>query len=243
MVSDIGLQEDKLAANFAVQPKRALEFSTKARVHGAASGASWESQPTDGQDDVNLVELRELVLRRDAYRCTYCHARSSTLQLDASNDNHSDLSPDNQVAACPLCHGYHHLGELEDGAAAGRVAYLPDLDSSDVNHLQRAIVAQLYGSDDDGKQDARELINWMASHSVYVAEVFGSDDPMVFASALRRVEAAWKTRRVSVFEHLSLIYNPRTMHPHAKVWEAELDAAMAPESRGRFAQDVMNFHE
>jgi len=178
--------DEGLAANFAAVPKRALEFATKARVHGDPAMDAWEPQQGSGSDDADLAVLRESLAERDGNRCVYCHARTATLQLDTVNDVHRDLAPDNQVLGCPLCHGYHHLGELPGGAAGGRVAYLPGLDASDVNLLQRVLTAELYAGTAETAQDARDLINWLASHSVYVAEAFGTDDPSVFASRIER---------------------------------------------------------
>ncbi|WP_017461379.1 HNH endonuclease signature motif containing protein [Dyella ginsengisoli] len=225
-----------LGANFEVAPRRALELSARSVFAGEAAPSGWEPEVESGTERAaELEELRLAVLQRDG-RCVYCGARSSTLELDTINDNHHDLLLDNHVAADPLCHGYHHLDDLT--AQDARLAYLPGLDPTDVNHLQRVAIATLYEGDPQDKADARDVINWLASHHQYMADAVGTSAPDVLGSVLRRVDPAVKARRTNALAGVALVFSPLRMQPHAGVWMGEFEASLPRAQWGRFFNDV-----
>lgn len=236
--SDPVVPELGLGANFETAPRRALELSTAARVAGMAHGASWEPSGVGGPDDLTneVHELRGEILRRDG-RCVYCGLRSSTLQLDSTNDLHIDLSPENLVASDPLCHGYHHLGDLEEKHA--RVAYLPGLDPTDVNHLQRLLIAELHEGNVEERGIARELIVWLASHDAYTKDAYGTANPAIFGEVLSRVDGPVRMRRGVAFEGLALVFNPTRFREFASAWRGELMAVRPRGTWASFYQDVM----
>lgn len=228
--------EPGLGANFEVAPIRALEYSARASVAGEPTPTDWH--PVESSDeDIASEDIRVAVRQRDGQRCVYCGVRSATIELDTINDNHHDISVDNLVAADPLCHGYHHLDDLTEKDA--RLAYLPGLDASDVNHLQRIAIAELFHGDEDAKGDARDIINWLASHHVYTSDVFGTAAPHVLGSVLTRVDPRVRAKRSAVLQGIALIYNPQRMRAHASVWRGELLTAHERSQWGRLFQDVM----
>jgi hypothetical protein len=227
-----------LGATFDAAPKRSLEFSSAATVAGVAPSKSWEPTDTITLEDegIGLEELRNEVLRRDG-RCVYCGLRTSTMQVDSVNDLHIDLSPENLAASDPLCHGYHHLSELSEKDA--RVVYLPGLDPTDVNHLQRLLMTELQEGDEDGRSVARELITWLASHDKYTKDAFGTADPALFGHVLSRVDESVRARRGASFENLALVYNPSRFREFVGAWRGELLTAHARSTWASFFQDVM----
>jgi intracellular multiplication protein IcmJ len=221
---------------FASSVHRILSFSARAVVAGAEPPRSWEPESADTETSMELKQLRAEVFARDD-GCAYCRVKTTTMQVDSINDIHQDLDPANNLAADPICHGYHHLSELPDGAA--RVAYLPGLQSTDVNHLQRLAAIHLFEGTDQEKQDARDLVNWLASHSQYTKDAFGSASPSTFAAVLNRVDPDVRDARAHVFEGLSLVFNPTQFRAFAPTWNAELSSAHRRSSWPAFFQDVM----
>jgi hypothetical protein len=223
-----------LGASFERAPKRALEFYARAAVAGQHSPAGWEPVP-DAEDDISLQDLRRAVLHRDG-ACVFCGSRGATLQLDTVNGNHYDVSVDNHVAADPLCHGYHHLDALAETDA--RLAYLPQLDSTDVNLLQRVAIGELFCGDEQARTDARDVINWLASHHCYVTDTFGTATPNALGAALTRVDADVRLKRTVVLQDLALIFNPARMREHAAVWHDELLRAHPRDAWARLLHDL-----
>lgn len=233
VVPEIGL-----GATFEEAPRRALEFSAASSVAGVDSTGSWEPNDIIGlaEEPVDLDGLRSEVFRRDG-KCVYCGLRTATMEVDSVNDLHIDLSPENLVASDPLCHGYHHLTELDEKSA--RVAYLPGLDSTDVNHLQRLLISELHDGDEEGKAVARDLITWLASHDIYTNEAFGTANPALFGQVLTRVEEGVRARRGAAFEGLAIVYNPARFRNFVSTWRGELLAAHPRDGWASFFQDVM----
>ena len=227
-----------LGSSFEEAPKRALEFSTAAVVAGAASSDSWEPTDAIGLDEeaVDLNQLRAEIFRRDG-RCVYCGLRTATLEVDCVNDLHIDLSPENLAAVDAICHGYHHLNELSESQA--RVAYLPGLDPTDVNHLQRLLITELHEGDAEDKAVAKDLITWMASHDKYTKDAFGTSNPASFGRVIAGVNETTRMRRGVAFEGLALVYNPTKFRHLASVWRGELLAAHPRSKWASFFQDVM----
>jgi hypothetical protein len=180
--------------------------------------------------------MREEVLARDG-GCVYCRLSTATLQIDSVNDNHHDLDPANNVAADPICHGYHHLADLSDGAA--RVAYLPGLSAVDVNHLQRLAAINLFHGSEEEKRDARDLVNWLASHGKYTKDAFGSASPTTFAAVLSRVDPEVRTARTHVFRDLALVFNPAQFREITATWNVELAVEHPRTNWAAFFHDVM----
>jgi hypothetical protein len=231
--------EEGLGASFEVAPKQALLFSAASSVAGVALGTHWE--PTDelglaGETRVDLSALRHETIQRDGC-CVYCGLRTRTLEMDSVSDLHLDLSPENLVASDPICHGYHHMGQLEDKDA--RVAYVPGLDVTDVNHLQRVVMAELHGGDEECRADAGVLLRWLASHETYTKKVFGTATPSVFGAVISRVDESARMRREVAFDDLALVYNPKRFENYTSVWRGELLAAHPRQAWASFFQDVM----
>lgn len=223
-----------LGANFETRAQPDLVFSTKARIWGDKTPAAIEpTEPSYLRDD-----LYRKTLAKDGHRCMFCGFISQNNQVHNLNDNHRDVRPENLRTVDPLCHGWHHLGELGDDG--GVIAYLPGLSAQDANHLQRTILVALQAEDAVVQEDARKLLNWMASHRDYTKEAWGTSDPAVFASALARTADDDREKRAVVFQGLAVVFNPTEYGPDVATW---IQGAYAKLPIGRWPQayhDVMN---
>ncbi|MBA5690551.1 HNH endonuclease signature motif containing protein [Rugamonas apoptosis] len=148
--------------------------------------------------------------------CMYCGFEFELNDLHHINDNHQDHTDGNEGVICALCHVWCHLGELPPGDAY--VSYLPGLSPCDVNHLQRAMLVALSSGDDSAVHDARDILNWMASHRDYVQQAWGTDEPATFASAIVRQPLEDKELREIVFADLALVIHPRRFMAVARSW-------------------------
>jgi len=196
-------------------PFPSLFFSTKSRVWGDKSGKSWEPDVKEFKSG----GLKEKTLSREGYRCMFCGFHSSHNQVHNVSDNHQDVREVNLKAVDVICHGWNHLGELNDGEAV--IAYLPGVSPQDINHLQRTLMVALQIGDKEQQADAKKLLNWLGSHMTYAKNAWGTCSPAVFAQALLRQDGSEKERREAVFEDLAVVFNPGPMNKVAALWARE----------------------
>jgi len=207
-----------LGASFERPALVQLGLSTKARVWGDASRDALEPPPSKGWGPTE----RSALLSRLHHRCMFCGLESQTAEVHNRNDNHGDLRPENLGAADPICHRWQHLGELVKGNAM--LVYLPGLSPCDASHLVRTTLVALQSSDPDKHSAARKVLNWMASHHVYVDDAWGSSDPAAFASALARTVAEDRDRKNLALRGLALVIHPDSLRQHTTQWTRELAA-------------------
>ncbi len=221
-----------LGSNFETVAYPALMFSTKSRVWGDKTPEAIE--PTDPAYEGE--RLRQKTLAKDGHRCMFCGFYSQQNQVHNLTDNHRDIRPENLRTADPLCHGWQHLGELGEGNAV--IAYLPGLSGQDANHLQRTIMVALQSDDVNVREDAKKILNWMASHRDYAKDAWGTYEPAAFSSALSRFED--REARQFVFENLAVVFNPGPYARHASAWARESYGTLPVNKWGQVYHDVMN---
>ena len=211
-----------------------LGVSTKSQIWGDKSGATMEPQNRDFKN-----EIRAKVLESAKYRCHYCGFYSSGNEVTNLNDNHQDISLTNLRAIDFLCHAWKHLGELPPGKAC--LAYLPGLSPQDINHFQRTIAVALLSKDEATRTDAKDLLNWLASHREYVKNAWGTYDPGVFATALRKLDQQVSTGSGDfVFDGLSVILSPETYKKNASYWAKEGYVSYPSHEWGHVYHQIMN---
>jgi intracellular multiplication protein IcmJ len=208
----------QLGANFEHPASAPLGFSTKARVWGDDLGATLDPAAADGWSQPRRTALRNEL----HHRCMFCGLESQTAEVHNRNDNHRDLRPENLGLADPICHRWQHLGELGKGNAM--LVYLPGLSPSDASHLLRTTLAALQARRQATRSEGRKVLNWMASHHIYVDEAWGSSDPAAFASALARSVAEDRDRKGLALCGLALVIHPDTLRDDAALWAQELGA-------------------
>lgn len=222
-----------LGANFETRAFPILGLSTKSRIWGDKFPGAVE--PTDPSFVANM---RRKVLVDGGHRCAFCGFYSELNEVHNLNDVHRDIRPENLRPVDPLCHGWQHLGELGEGNAV--VAYLPGLSGQDVNHLQRTIMVAMESGDLSVRDDARRLLNWLASHREYTREAWGTSEPGVFASALVRSEALDREDRAVVLQGLAVIFAPGLYGRQALAWTKEAYRHLPAGGWYRVYHDVMN---
>ncbi|CAG9260899.1 conserved hypothetical protein [Burkholderia diffusa] len=211
-----------------------LVLSTKRRVWGDPHPK--ELEPT--VPDYLGANLRRDVLAADGNRCMFCGLHSASNEVHNLSDNHLDVRLENLRAVDPLCHAWHHLGELEADSAF--IAYLPGLSGRDVNHLQRTIMVALQSDDQAVREDAKTLLNWLASHRIYAKGTWGTYEPSVFAEAIARLDEQGRSNREVVFEGLAVVFNPGPYSQKAALWSREARSSAPIENWSRIYHDVMH---
>lgn len=151
--------------------------------------------------------------------CIFCGFACNRNETHHRNDNHQDARPDNLGAICAICHRWQHLGDLPSGDAY--LCYLPGLSPQDASHLLRTLLVALGSGEADIRTDAHALLNWMASHRIYVQQAWGSCEPSVFAAALLRQSADEKEWREISFEDLALVVSPACVADAAVSWRED----------------------
>lgn len=149
--------------------------------------------------------------------CIFCGFACSHNETHHRNDNHQDARPDNLGAICAICHRWQHLGDLPSGDAY--LCYLPGLSPQDASHLMRTLLVALGSGESDIRTDAHALLNWMASHRIYVQQAWGSCEPSVFAAALLHQSVDEKEWREISFEDLALVVSPACVADTAASWK------------------------
>ena len=175
--------------------------------------------------DAAFDAVRPHVLEAARYRCQFCtyesspvlaKKRGSALQVHHRDDNHHNNSPDNLVAACALCHAYHHIGcnAASPGCPTGwasmlRLAFLPELSAADCNALQRAVGAAL--SDEAEAGIAREVVNLLGTLALPVRDAWGSNKARDFAACLDSMTAAEYAGAKKALSDLRLLFHPESI--------------------------------
>lgn len=212
----------------------ALALSNACQVWGqsqaAAASFTWRAATGEEHD--------KAALERDGFRCRFCGFRSSHNTIHHGNDLHSDNHPDNLWACDSVCHGWNHLGEIDD--QLGVIAYLPGISAADINHLQRAVMVALQAGDESDRTAAMDILNWAASHCDYVKPAWGTSSPKKFAEALSKQRDHNRELREFAFAGLALIYHPGVFAQQATLWVSEAYAAYPISAWSRTYHAVMN---
>lgn len=118
----------------------------------SAHRKSWQVSSLHGtqQDpDPKAVKIFERVWERDKHRCYYCGFTASKWQeVHHLNEDHDDLSLDNLVTICPLCHQTFHLN-LAHTTNGGTIIWLPEFTQQELNYLCRSIFMCLQANEQE----------------------------------------------------------------------------------------------
>ena len=222
-----------LGQNFEKPVLPLMAMATKARVWGDATPNAIEPNP-----EQLTAEMRATITRQAQGQCYFCGVRARAGHVHNINHNHQDLRPENLRLVDPLCHGWQHLGEIDDGDAF--IAYLPGLSPQDTNHLQRATMIALETGDEQTKADARKILNWMASHREYTEKAWGTHSPKIFAEAMTRLGKVDADVNSLVFQGLSVIFNPAQFSQVVKGWAQDAYGAAPTSTWAKIHHEVMN---
>jgi intracellular multiplication protein IcmJ len=224
-------QADGVGKNFQRHARRQQYLSTKKVIWGRDKNSSW------APDCQHEAEAYATIVQRQA-GCEYCGFIGFGQELDNLNDNHADNTPDNLAPIDHLCHAWHHLGELE--ASQALMVYLPGLDPADVVHLQRTIFIALQTGTKEQRDQAKSLLNWMASHNQYVKDVWGSDQPLHFGLAMTANNVDPLDRQYGALHDVALVMNPSSVSEFVSHWAVENHRAVARDEWETRALEVLH---
>lgn len=122
----------------------------------------------------------------DGGRCTCCGLGTETLWNGARS-----ALPDLH-AVCTLCYLTGHLDSPT--AAHGRLAYLPGMDLTDVNHLQRRSLLAILGGSKSQRRDGQQMLRWLVLHAREVEMAMGTARAGEMAQAMRRLQPSKRSQ-------------------------------------------------
>lgn len=177
------------------------------------------------QADAVFEAGRDASLRKATFRCVRCgyesredvkHKKGSVLHVHHLDNNHHNNGPDNLTPHCSLDHAYHHIGcdAPSSGGSPGwasqmRVAFVPELDSEDLNSLQRALGAAL--SSPEEKEMAMEIINLLGVLAFPVRDSIGSFNAKDFAACFASMDEQDYDQRHEFTEGLRILFHPNIL--------------------------------
>jgi intracellular multiplication protein IcmJ len=139
----------------------------------SAKRKSWRMMDEHaGEADKRYVAVRDQVLARDDYTCSFCGFRASKWQeVHHVDDDHSNNKLSNLKTACCLCHQCFHLG-FAGVRRAGTIIWLPEIDQADLNNVVRAIFVAI-STGRQQEQGARSLYEALESRAGLVEQALG----------------------------------------------------------------------
>ena len=194
-----------------------------------------DADPRRQRADAEFSAKRGGVLAKHNYTCQGCRYTSrESMHLDVHHvdDNHHNNDDANLVPACHTCHPYQHIGELVrrtdiGGEGLGKVtlvASIPEIDSVNLNLLQRALGVALL--DPAEEPVARQIIEHLGERANWVKAEFGSYRPADFAACFSRLSDVEYVNRVSVIDDLRVLFNVETLKKIGR--EMALDCPALP---------------
>lgn len=120
----------------------------------SANKKSWQVSSLHGtrQDpEKKNIKTFEKVWERDKHKCFYCDFQDKKWnEIHHLNDDHEDISMDNLVTICPLCHQCFHLN-LVNTTNGGTVIWLPEFTQQELNYLLRGLFVNFETKEDEIK--------------------------------------------------------------------------------------------
>lgn len=145
--------------------------------------------------------------------CLFCGYASPHNQLFFKDGDPSNTDDSNIAVADSFCLSWQQLDKFTLDSAA--MVYLPGLAAQDINHLQRTILAAL--TDEQYRDTAIALLNWLSSHQTCVEESWGTAHPQAFANVIRQLPQAFKEKVHTLWQGMAVVVNPtRVSNPLKK---------------------------
>lgn len=186
-----------------------------------------------------LLDVRQAAclatLQRDRHTCRFCGLPAGSWRdVFHRNDDHTDWSPDNLAAACPLCHAVQHIGSASASSEL-RVIWLPEVTQNLLNVLVRRIHRILHGhglpptfaqrpvrfGDDLGC--AWRVYAALARRAVSARSVIDTDNPRDLAAALQALSPGNYARRAELLGGLRLLHRGRSIRQGKDTYPTQLD--------------------
>jgi intracellular multiplication protein IcmJ len=203
-------------------------------IPGVSRNTFRDHDPQAEAADAAYRAKRPAVLQRAQYTCQACGVKSAGgLEIHHKDCNHANNAEENFSPQCVFCHPVNHIGELasrltraDESELAGSVsqlAYLPDLQQSDLSHLMRTIghvLASAQASEQE-KADAKILHASLMEYSHYIESVWGSSKAAHFAIAMKEVSGPVYAARAEPMKGLRVVFALGVVMKQAKKFSEE----------------------
>ncbi|MFY3175295.1 hypothetical protein ACOTHA_29150 [Achromobacter xylosoxidans] len=221
-------QSKGIGDNFKRPERRQQYLSTKKVIWGREKSSSWAP-------DADAVG--GYVPAGQHAGCVYCGFFGYGQEVDNLNDHHADVLPENLASVDHLCHAWHHLGEI--AAGQGLMVFVPGLAPADVVHLQRTIFVALQTGTSEQREDAKALLNWLASHNQYVKDAWGTDQPQHFGLAMTANNVDPLARQYGPLRDVALVLNPGAVSELVSRWAQDSYRSIPRDEWNTRAQEVL----
>lgn len=128
--------------------------------------------------------VREQVLKRDRYSCSYCGFTAKKYQrVHYKNGVPAALRPEHLTTSCIFC---EQCFELESIAKThgGILIWLPEITQIELHHLCRALFVARLHDDHALAQKAQSCLEQLIARRTDAKKRIGTDDPVVLATML-----------------------------------------------------------
>jgi len=188
-------------------------------IPGVSRNTFRDHDPQAEAADAAYRAKRPSVLQRAQFTCQACSVKSSGgLEIHHKDCNHANNADENFAPQCVFCHPVNHIGELasrllradesELSGSVSQLAFLPDLQQSDLSHLMRTVghvLANPEASEED-KADAKVLHASLLEYSHYIESVWGSSKAAHFAIAMKEVADPVYAARAEPLKGLRVVF-------------------------------------
>lgn len=206
-------------------------------VPGVSRNTFRDHDPKAEVADAEYRAKRPGILQRANNTCVVCGVKSvDGMEVHHKDSNHANNSDANFAPECVFCHPVNHIGELasrmlrqdESELAGGMslLAYLPDIDQSDLSHLMRTIGHVLANPDATAaqKEDAKALHDSLLEYGHYIESQWGSSKASHFAIALKEVSAPVYDERAVPMKGLRVVFGLGVLVKQAKKFASEFQS-------------------
>lgn len=135
--------------------------------------------------------------------CGYPSGHNTAIHRDGNPLNRDDS---NLTVVDPFCRAWKELNTLNADSAV--MAILPGLSPEDISHFQRTLYVALRCDDDQTRQDAQQLLEWLTEHKTLAEKRFDTSHPGAFAQALHRTAPLQRNGMRTAWHGLSPVLNP-----------------------------------
>lgn len=175
------------------------------------------NDPKALQADAEFKVKRPAFLEKARYVCAACKWRSNRNQVHHRNNNHHDNREENYACRDVFCHAYEHTGEPSKTGDANNpalgastaIAYIPEVEASDLNLLQRAIGAVLAdeATSEEEKAIALDVLKRFHARIEPAAKMLGSAKPVDLAAGMAQLSNDEYDRRGVALRPMRLLFN------------------------------------
>lgn len=201
----------------------------------SAHRKSWQVSSLHGtqQDpDKKTHKIFQKVWDRDHNKCFYCGFQAKKWQeVHHLNEDHDDLSMDNLVTICPLCHQSFHLN-LVHTTNGGTVIWLPEFTQQELNYLCRSLFVCMDSKEEEMKDvkfakmamsiyQALEGREQVVNQHFYTGTAVQTNERNVgvFGQMLLNLPEDEYINRESFIENFKLLATPSRFPIQVKYWK------------------------